>query len=215
MRRVVLEASIESMKSFLGDSQERFRNMKSFEILNFLKDTPHETAMVCRVELYDPREESGLALERSDISIQILEKEKKGTFICFVKRKRKTGVPRTSFVAGGGYLSTPYEIKDGKIRATFLGTARQVRNFLQTIEKQGIRFKVISLSDAKFSPDSPLSSLTDIQTKVLKSAFDLGYYDLPKRITSDELAKKLNMRSSTFVLHRIKAERRLLAKILK
>ena len=79
----------------------------------------------------------------------------------------------------------------------------------------GISFNIISLADARFSPDSPLSSLTDIQTKVLKSAFDLGYYDLPKRITSDELAKKLNMRISTFVLHRIKAERRLLAKILK
>jgi len=202
------------MRSLLGDSQEWLGKIKSFEILTFLKDSPSETAMICRVELNEPGLESSLTVERDDISIQILEVEKKGTFICFVKRKRKAEVPRSSFVTGGGYLSTPYEIKDGKIRATFLGTSRQVKSFLQTIQKTRIHYKIISLADAKFSPNSPLSSLTDTQIKVLKSAFDLGYYDLPKRITSDELAKKLNMRSSTFVLHRIKAERRLLAQVL-
>ncbi len=214
MRRVVVEAPIDSMRSLLGDSQEMFGEIRSLEILTFLKDTPRETAMICRIEVTDPAE-SNLVVERNDISIKILEKEKKGTFICFVKRRRKAGLPRSSFIAGGGYLSTAYEIRDGNIRATFLGTSRQVRSFLQTIQKTGIRFKVIALADAKFSPDSPLSGLTDTQIKVLKSAFNLGYYDLPKKITSDELAKKLNMRSSTFVLHRIKAERRILAKVLK
>src|SRR5271169_4971878 len=144
MRRLVVEASLESMRGLLEDSQEWFEKIKSFQILTFLKDTPNETALICKVELYDIRNESILAVERNDISIQILEREK-GSFICFVKRKRKAGVPRNHFVTGG-YLSTPYEIRGGNIRATFLGTPRQVRTFLRTIQKTGIRFKIVSLA---------------------------------------------------------------------
>jgi len=51
--------------------------------------------------------------------------------------------------------------------------------------------------------------------KVVSAAFNLGYYGLPKRISSNELGRRLGMRSSTLVVHRIKAERHLLAEVLK
>jgi predicted DNA binding protein len=56
--------------------------------------------------------------------------------------------------------------------------------------------------------------LTEKQRTVLSSAFDNGYYDMPRRIDSKELAEKLDLRSSTFIEHRRKAERRLLASVL-
>ncbi len=115
----------------------------------------------------------------------------------------------------GGYLSAPYEVSDGRIKMGFLGTAKQIKRVLQVFENSGPRYKVVSLTDAKFSLNSPLSYLTDKQRKVLITAHNLGYYDVPRRIRSDKLASILNIRNPTFVMHRRKAEKRLLDEILK
>ena len=46
------------------------------------------------------------------------------------------------------------------------------------------------------------------------TAYRLGYYDLPRRISSQQLASKLNVGSSTLINHRRRAERRLLAEMI-
>jgi predicted DNA binding protein len=43
---------------------------------------------------------------------------------------------------------------------------------------------------------------------------DLGYYDVPRRVSSEELAKRLKIQEPTLVMHRRKAERRLLAALI-
>ena len=60
-----------------------------------------------------------------------------------------------------------------------------------------------------------MSLLTEKQREVLTAAFQSGYFDIPRKMSSDELAVKLGIRNATFVAHRRKAERRLLAEILK
>ena len=97
---------------------------------------------------------------------------------------------------------------------TFLGSARQVKAFLVSVEKRGLHYKVVSLSDASFSPNSLLGGLTEKQGKTIALAYELGYYDVPRRITSEELAVKANLGSSTVVEHLRKAKKRLLAQIL-
>jgi len=49
---------------------------------------------------------------------------------------------------------------------------------------------------------------------VLVTSFREGYYDIPRRIESRELASKLGLKSSALIEHRRKAERRLLSSIL-
>jgi predicted DNA binding protein len=82
------------------------------------------------------------------------------------------------------------------------------------MDKARLHYRVVSLMDARFSPDSPLARLTGRQREILTKAYELGYYDRPRRISSDELASRLNIAKSTLVAHRRKAERRLLAEIL-
>ncbi|MCJ7762162.1 helix-turn-helix domain-containing protein [Candidatus Bathyarchaeota archaeon] len=95
-----------------------------------------------------------------------------------------------------------------------MGDAKQVKALLELFEKGKMQHRVVSVTDAKVALHSPLSSLTEKQRRVLVTAFESGYYDLPRKISSQELAKKLNLRSPTVVEHRRKAERRLLAGIL-
>ena len=89
-----------------------------------------------------------------------------------------------------------------------------ITGFLKTIGKATLHYKLISLTDARFSSNSPLGRLTEKQQKVITAAFDLGYYDLPRRVDSRELAKKLNIAEPTLVVHRRRAEHRLLEELL-
>ena len=117
-------------------------------------------------------------------------------------------------IASGGYLSVPFEIKDGRARLTYLGNAKEIKGFLDGIERQGVKYRVKSITDAKFSQTSPLSRLTDKQRKVLVMAYRSGYYDEPRRISSLELAKRMKVGSSTLINHRRRAEKRLLAELV-
>lgn len=95
-----------------------------------------------------------------------------------------------------------------------MGSARQVKSALKSLDKARLHYRVLSLMDARFSPSSPLGRLTAKQRGVLTTAYELGYYDRPRRISSEQLAQKLNLAKSTFVAHRRKAERRMLAEVL-
>lgn len=47
-----------------------------------------------------------------------------------------------------------------------------------------------------------------------KTAYALGYYDVPRKISSDELSRQLNVDKSTIVEHLRKAERKLIDGII-
>jgi predicted DNA binding protein len=88
-----------------------------------------------------------------------------------------------------------------------------MKEALEFLEKAG-NFKVISLMDAKFLPSSPVSRLTEKQREAIILAFNLGYFDTPRKISSEQLANKLGLANSTLAVHLRRAERRLLAEML-
>jgi predicted DNA binding protein len=53
------------------------------------------------------------------------------------------------------------------------------------------------LTDAKFSPESPLSRLTEKQRQAIVTAFEYSYFDAQLRISSEQLAKRLGLVKST------------------
>jgi hypothetical protein len=113
-----------------------------------------------------------------------------------------------------GYLFPPLEVSADKLTISFLGSSTQVGEFINKITALGIKHRVVSLTEANFSPESPLSALTEKQREVLIAAYKFGYYDLPRRINSEKLAEQLKIGGSTLGEHLRKAERRLLVHIL-
>lgn len=53
--------------------------------------------------------------------------------------------------------------------------------------------------------------LTEEQEKVLQAAFDLGYYDIPKKIKLEELAKRLEISKATLDVVLRRAQRKVVA----
>lgn len=212
VRRLVVEISQEDIGRIVGGHP--LDEIKLLQVVSFLKETPQETAMICRVQFKNPstRLQDLFKGDRS-VRVQLLERSRQGTCVYYVKRTRRVKDVSYRLNAPPGYFSTPYEMRDGKVKLTFLGSQRQLRGILQRLEG-AVPCRIVSLGEAKFPLDSPLSRLTDKQVRVLLTAYSLGYYDIPRRATSDELANVLKIRNATLVMHRRRAERKLLADLL-
>ena len=218
MRKMVLEISEAEIAKL---PNMPVNNVKSNEILRLLRFDDKEFAAVMRIEFKDPSfkiEDMLSYTQLTNAKVELLEQDKNGGLTYFVKgelpkdtKQQKINSIGLSF---GGYFLTPLEVLDGKIRMTFLGKPKQLKALLAAFDDIGLHFKVVLMTDASFSPSAPLSCLTQKQREVLVTSFKEGYYDVPRRIGSQELARKLGLKSSAFIEHRRKAERRLIASIL-
>jgi hypothetical protein len=195
MRRLIVEIS---SKAFSKIDSAPLEKIRSAEVLHFLKLDQQEAAIVLKVEFNEPNISIEELFRDDLIAAQLLEHEKeKGReiYTYFIKVKPARSVPDgINFTAGGGYFSLPHEIRDGKVKVTFLGSAEQVKDFIKLFDQAGVRYRVVSLTDARFSPHSPLSSLTEKQRRALIAAYTLGYYDVPKKIGRCSFPNDLTLR---------------------
>ncbi len=220
MRRLVVELPKDEFIKIEGGSQ-LLENVKTLEVLMILRHTDKEITMICRVELeteVSNVEDYAKLVSDNTYQVQLLERENGGAYIVLVKHKLKQidenlRTRSQAFWEKGGYVVSR-EMWGGKFRMTFLGSVHQIRETLKTLERSGMRHRIVSLTDAKFSPDSPLNALTEKQRRILIAAYKLGYYNLPRRVNSRQLSEKLGLHKSALATHRRKAELRLLAAIL-
>jgi len=209
MRRLVIEVSQKEYNKF--EAEEGFEKVKTLEILHFLRYDQEEVAFICRIEFSDASASIGEVFQAEGTKIQLLDQEKGGAQIYFVKgRSPKNEQERESLK---GYVST-FEIRERKIRMGVVGDDEQIKGFFNEMANSGVHYRVILLTDAKFSPESPLSRLTEKQRQAIVSAYKYGYFDAPRQISSEQLAKKLGLVKSTLTIHLRRAERRLLAEML-
>jgi hypothetical protein len=215
MRRLILEVHEKELIK-AGIELPPLKKIKSLELLYFLRQDDTEFAAISRVEFKDTTSKVEDLLKNSLLfDAQIIEKEKNGAYIIFTR----SGAPGLSSVLNyigidSGYLFPPLGIAEGKVKFSFLGSESQIKDFMEKLDAIAIHYRVVLLADANFSPISPLSQLTEKQQEVLLMAYKLGYYDIPRKITSEELAKKLKLVDSTVVEHLRKAEQRLIKQII-
>jgi predicted DNA binding protein len=216
MRRIVIEISSEDMLS--RDSESKFLKVDSLELVHFLRQERESVEGIVKIVFKDPSTKIEEIFPSERAKTQLLSEDRKsGSRIYFFKARLRRNSPRYLFRLGTsslGYVTLPFEIKDQKVRMSFLGNSKDIRGFLKRLKRSYPNYKLLSLTDANFSVTSPLNHLTYKQQRVLLAAFNLGYYETPRRISSMDLAKKLNIDSSTLIVHRRKAEQRVMAQII-
>ena len=214
MRRLILEVS-EKELSKVGIELPPFKNVKSLELLYFLNQDQQEFAAISEINFKDANTKIEELLVGDYLAdIQVLERQKNGAYIVFLRSGPSLSSVLSSIGIESGYLFPPLGIADGKVKFSFLGSPQQVKAFCEGIDTIGMRYRVILLTDLNFSPISPLNQLTEKQREVLITAYKMGYYEIPRKLNSDELAKKLGLVNSTVVEHLRKAEQRLIRQIL-
>lgn len=209
MRRLTIEVPEKDLGR-MDKHSALLSTLELLEILHIVRQDSTGFAGVCKVKFREGSRNQGRRSFLKSFDAQLLDQARDGACIYFMKSRFHRGSASSMFGAVGGYLVQPFEFRDGKFMITFVGSSKQVKQFLRLADKIRLPHRVVSLTEAKFNPTSPLSRMTEKQRKALITAFNEGYYDLPKRISARDVAKKLNVKSSTFVIHRIKAERRLI-----
>jgi predicted DNA binding protein len=112
-------------------------------------------------------------------------------------------------------ISKPPEFLDvDKMKVEVIGKEKEMQKFLSyTATLKSLPFKLIGLSTLEPRQDSHLANLTGRQRQALITAYGLGYYDVPRRISSEEVSRHLNMDKSTFEPLR-KAERKIVSQVI-
>ena len=108
---------------------------------------------------------------------------------------------------------TPAMFTKNKMILSVIGNEEDLKKFLELIKNLG-DIEQISFKKALFNEQSILTCLTEKQKEILIAAKKNGYYYYPRKINSEELAKKIGLSKPTVVQHLRKAENRLVTNIL-
>ena len=99
---------------------------------------------------------------------------------------------------------------DGMIFHLLGRDAEAITDFVRMAKEEGYAIEVISTYEKR-----EWGGLTFRQERDLRIAFDLGYFDIPSRITLDELASKVGCSKSTLNVILRRAERKIISDYLK
>ena len=110
-------------------------------------------------------------------------------------------------------VDTPMEFVEDGVRATVIGEQSTLREALDDIP-EGVDVDVRRVGEYSPQDDRVLANLTDRQREVLRVAARLGYYDVPRSATHDEVADSLGCAPSTASEHLRKIESKIVDVLL-
>ena len=111
-------------------------------------------------------------------------------------------------------IETPIEfVHTNSVRMTVIGDHDMLR---EAIEEMPESLTISVDQVGTYAPDrnDMLSALTDRQLEVFRTAVELGYYEIPRRATHEEIADRLGVAPSTVDEHLRKAESRVLQSLV-
>jgi hypothetical protein len=189
-----------------------FEKVEAFRVTHILNLSAASYAGICNVRLRPGARARDIRGIAGFTTVQVLSKEEDGSLTIFTEGRpgREWLRPRHP---SDGYHFPPFELEGERWRMTFLGTEAQIGKNLGALEKRGLRYRVVYSGDAKFAPESILSTLTVKQRQVIMTAYSRGYFDFPRRVKSAELARSLGIAQSTLAQHLRKAEKRILDRV--
>lgn len=211
MRLVVLELPERELRKLGAFTAELSRDVESLEVVHHVMHGTRGSAIICRIKPKDggPKvDDFRFRFKR----FEVLSEEKDGVLVYL--EAEATPFPPKEFNAPKVYLNFPFEIRGGTRRVTFLGDAPELKKLFRWLEKKEVKFEVISNLDARSSPNSVFSTLSNQQQAALIAAYTKGYYRIPRETNLDALARGQNVNKSTFAEHLLKAENRLISRIL-
>lgn len=104
-------------------------------------------------------------------------------------------------------------VVDQGLLLSLVGSQETIRRVLRNFEAAGVVPDLTRLGDYDGGA-SPLDALTDRQLEVLQTAYEMGFYDVPRQTTTDEIAAEIGIDGGTVSEHLQRAERNILTREL-
>lgn len=105
------------------------------------------------------------------------------------------------------------ELDDESATLSLVGPQESISGTISEYEAVGTSPDLRKLGSYE-GRDKPMDSLTDRQQEVIQTAFDMGYYEVPREVSTSDVAAELDLDPSTVAEHLQRAERNALAQFL-
>lgn len=93
---------------------------------------------------------------------------------------------------------------------SLVGPQEAISGTLGGYESEGVSPDLRKLGSYR-GREGPLDDLTDRQQEVIRTAFEMGYYEVPREVSTGDVAAELGVDPSTVAEHLQRAERNLLS----
>ncbi len=173
----------------------------SFKVKNWLNLDKKTT---CFLTISGDKTEEFLKdLKKKFKDLEILQSSGNKAYVKYNISNQKTITRQV--IKNACFFLEPMEIKKGKLVFLVGATEREAFSGLYNdLQPLGI-VKIIYIKESEIK-----TPLTVKQEQILQMARELGYYEWPRKISVQELAKRLNLSKSTFIEHLRKAESKIL-----
>jgi hypothetical protein len=114
---------------------------------------------------------------------------------------------------GGLFGTIDVSVTAHGLAVTLVGTHAAIGDVVDDYERLGLAPDLRSLVPYE-GPDRSLDVLTERQREVVRTAYELGYYEVPRETTTEDVASELGVDASTVTEHLQRAERNLLGRYL-
>lgn len=112
-----------------------------------------------------------------------------------------------------GVAPTDHEVTDGRFSVAMVGDRSDLADRVREFEAAGASPTIERLG-AYDGASAPLDAITERQETVLRTAHDLGYFEVPREATTAEVADALDLDDSTVSEHLQRAQRSILDDLL-
>lgn len=205
MRRMIAELPVEEMDR-LGYG--RLFEMAEVQYIYGLRYGSRGFVELVKFRMRDPQVEPKAIADGKHIVRVEVQNRSDGWLTCLLHR-----APRKLFwnhLSPWVFQDHSLEVHGKWVRISMLGGPDELHALTKAAEAEGIRYRVQRVEEVEVGPASPLGGLTRQQRRVLRAAYDLGYFEQPKRVYAEDLARALGLKKATVVEHLRKAEKRLL-----
>src|SRR5438046_9115990 len=111
MRRITVELTAADITKAFGKSHRFNDQVKSVEVLTFLKSTPQEVVEICRVQLKDPAGSIKDVFADPSEEVSVLRQEAVDTYVCFYRKRPVRRLLSIVSSLPGVHLSSPCVVR--------------------------------------------------------------------------------------------------------
>lgn len=214
MKKLVVEVSSPANGQAIP-MLEFFSRVERMETIMFLRQSAEEISLIFQITFKSPETKMNEFPIPERMSMQILDHDRdRARYTVLVRGTPDGDQNGTRSETPSDIYVTKFSFNDGTYRLSLISSPETIGKLIQTLKKIHGNYRVISLTEARFGSTSPTDSLTERQRSILTSAYRLGYYDVPRRINTEQLAEKEGIANSTLVSHLRKAEKRVMDEII-
>lgn len=166
---------------------------------------------VVRVTVDEPVEEVGLD---ASPAVPWWERVADGDGAAYVLELDVSAAGETVGACADGLVACEtLAVSPGDVTLEVAGPQGAIADTVADYEDAGATVRLRTLRDVG-AREQPLDALTDRQREVVREAFEVGYYDVPRSASTADVAAALDLDASTVAEHLQRAERNLIAGVL-